>query len=82
MARDQGRDKTRRIEGALDKFEPGGVLGPLEDRDEREQRVNTLPSDQKELASFLRSRRGTCRQILSLNSGPSQSTTFQNAFEP
>lgn len=50
MARDQGRDKTRRIEGALDKFEPGGDLGPIEDRDEREQRVNTLPSDQKELA--------------------------------
>jgi hypothetical protein len=50
MARDQGQDQTRRIEDALDKFESGGALGPIEDRDEREQRVDTLPPHQKELA--------------------------------
>jgi hypothetical protein len=50
MARDQGQHKTRSIKGALDKFESGGALGPIEDRDEREERINTLPSGQRELA--------------------------------
>jgi len=50
MAKDRQREQPKNAEGALDTFEQGGALGPLEDRNEREQRVNTLPSDQKELA--------------------------------
>ncbi len=34
----------------LDKFEPGGELGPIEDRNEYEQRLNSLPAEQKEFA--------------------------------
>ncbi len=36
--------------GALDKFEPGGESGPLDDRNEFEQRLHSLPLGQKELA--------------------------------
>jgi hypothetical protein len=50
MARDQGRDKTRRIEGALDKFEPAGDLGPIEHHTEYERRINSLPAEERQLA--------------------------------
>jgi hypothetical protein len=50
MPKDRQREQPKNGEGALDTFEQGGALGPMEDRNEREQRVNTLPSDQKELA--------------------------------
>ena len=36
--------------GALDKFEPGGESGPLDDRNEYQQRLNSLPAEQKDLA--------------------------------
>ena len=48
--------KTKRRTGrsqnpaTLDKFEPGGELGPIEDRNEYEQRLNSLPAEQKEFA--------------------------------
>ena len=36
--------------GALGKFDAGGELGPIEDRDEFERRLDALPPDLKELA--------------------------------
>jgi hypothetical protein len=40
------RDET----GAMARFEPGGDLGPVEDRDEFNQRLKSLPAGEKELA--------------------------------
>ena len=37
-------------QGMLDKFEPSGESGPIEDPTEREDRLNQLPTDEKELA--------------------------------
>lgn len=50
MSKGDKRDQPRNREGALDKFEPGGALGPIENRNEYEQRLNALPSDQNQLA--------------------------------
>jgi len=50
MPKDEKEDRSKQKSGALDKFEPGGELGPLEDRDEYEQRLNSLPAEQKDLA--------------------------------
>lgn len=41
---------TRNKPKPLDKFEPGGDLGPIEDRSQYEQRINSLAPEQKELA--------------------------------
>ena len=49
IARDQ-RSLRRPPQGMLDKFEPGGESGPIEDATEREERRNQLPTDEKELA--------------------------------
>jgi hypothetical protein len=50
MSRDEKENRSQPKSGALDKFEPGGELGPLDDRKEYEQRLNSLPAEQKELA--------------------------------
>jgi hypothetical protein len=50
MSRDEKENRSQPKSGALDKFEPGGELGPLDDREEYEQRLNSLPAEQKELA--------------------------------
>ena len=50
MLEDEEENRSERESGALDKFEPGGELGSIEDRNEREQRLNSLPAGQKELA--------------------------------
>ena len=50
MSKDENEDRLQRTFGALDKFEPGGELGPLDDRNEHEQRINSLPAEQKEFA--------------------------------
>ena len=50
MSKGDKRDQPRNTEGALDKFQPGGALGPIEDRNEYEQRLNALPPDQNQLA--------------------------------
>jgi hypothetical protein len=34
----------------LDRFEPGGDLGPIEDREMREQRMKSLPAEEQALA--------------------------------
>lgn len=50
MSRDEKKNRSQPKSGALDKFGPGGELGAIEDRDEREQRLNSLPPRQEELA--------------------------------
>ena len=50
MLEDEKENRSERESGALDKFEPSGELGSIEDRNEREQRLNSLPAGQKELA--------------------------------
>ena len=50
MLKDDKRDQPRNTNGALDKFEPGGALGPIEDRNEYDQRLNALPPGQNRLA--------------------------------
>lgn len=43
------KDKERR-RGTIDKFEVGGQYGPIEDRNEFERRLSSLPPEEKELA--------------------------------
>jgi hypothetical protein len=50
MSKDEKEDRLQPTFGALEKFEPGGELGPLDDRKEYEQRLNSLPAEQKEFA--------------------------------
>jgi hypothetical protein len=50
MSNDEKEKRSKPESGALDKFEPGGELGPLDDRNEYEQRLHSLPLGQKELA--------------------------------
>jgi hypothetical protein len=50
MSKDERENRSQPKSGALDKFEPGGELGPLDDRKEYEQRLNSLPAEQKEFA--------------------------------
>jgi len=50
MLEDEKENRSKRKSGALDKFESGGDLGAIEDRCEREQRLDSLPAEQKEFA--------------------------------
>jgi hypothetical protein len=50
MSKDEKKNRSKPKSGALDKFEPGGELGQLDDRNEYEQLLNSLPAEQKELA--------------------------------
>jgi len=50
MSKDEKENRSKPKSGALDKFEPGGEFGPLGDRNEYEQRLNSLPAEQKEFA--------------------------------
>jgi len=50
MLEGEKENRSEQESGALDKFESGGELSPIEDRNEREQRLNSLPAGQKELA--------------------------------
>jgi hypothetical protein len=50
MSKDEKENRSQPKSGALDKFEPGGELGQLDDRNQYEQRLNSLPAEQKELA--------------------------------
>jgi hypothetical protein len=50
MLEDKKENRSKRKSGALDKFGPGGEFGAIEDRNEREQQLNSLPAGQKELA--------------------------------
>jgi hypothetical protein len=50
MSKDEKEDRLQPTFGALDKFGPGRESGPLDDRKEYEQRLNSLPAEQKEFA--------------------------------
>jgi hypothetical protein len=50
MLKDEKKNRAQPKSGALDKFEPGGELGPFDDRNEYQQRLNSLPAEQKDLA--------------------------------
>jgi hypothetical protein len=50
MLEDEKEKRSKRKSGALDKFGPGGELGAIENRNEYEQRLSSLPAGQKELA--------------------------------
>jgi hypothetical protein len=50
MSKDEKENRSKPKSGALDKFEPGSESGPLDDRNEYEQRLHSLPLGQKELA--------------------------------
>ncbi|MGB8129852.1 MAG: hypothetical protein WCG81_08665 [Candidatus Angelobacter sp.] len=43
-------EKSNTTTGALTRFEPGGDLGPVEDRNEYDQHLKSLPAGEKELA--------------------------------
>jgi len=47
--KDGSNDKDLRV----DRFEPGADLGPIEDRQEYENRVNALPDNERQLAQEL-----------------------------
>lgn len=44
------KSSVEKPQGLLDKFETGGESGSIEDRAEREQRLNQLPPGERELA--------------------------------
>jgi hypothetical protein len=48
MLEDEKENRSKRKSGALDWVEPSCELGAIEDRDEREQRLDSLPAEQKE----------------------------------
>lgn len=50
MPKDEKQEQPKEVVGGLDNFEPGGASGPIEDRNEYEQRLRELPPDQKQLA--------------------------------
>ena len=50
MANDKEDSQPKDLSGALNKFEPGAALGPIENRIEYEQRLDELPPEQKQLA--------------------------------
>jgi len=50
MQKDKRTDETKNTPGNLNRFEPGSELGPIDDRNEYEQRIDTLAADQRELA--------------------------------
>jgi len=54
MSKDEKKNRSKPKSGALDKFEPGGELGQLDDRNEYEQLLNSLLAEQKELAEEMR----------------------------
>ena len=50
MPKDEKDKQPKEVLGALDNFEPGGASGPIENRNEYEQRLRELPPRQKQLA--------------------------------
>jgi hypothetical protein len=61
MSNDEKKGQSNTTGGPLDKFEPGRGLGPIEDRNEYERRLNSLPPDQKELAQESTRFAGLCQ---------------------
>ena len=47
MSKDEKENRSKPKSGALDKFQPGGELGPVDDRNEYQQRLSSLPAEQR-----------------------------------
>ena len=41
--------RSKKVKGALDRFEPGGDLGPVQDRNQHDERLKSLPAAEKQL---------------------------------
>ena len=50
MSKHEKENRSQPKSGALGNFGPGGEFGPVDDRKEYEQRLNSLPAGQKEFA--------------------------------
>ena len=50
MSKEEQENRSKPRSGTLDKFVPCGEFGPIDDRNGYEQRLNSLPAEQKELA--------------------------------
>ena len=50
MSKEKKKGQPSKTGNPLDRFEPGGDLGPIEDRNQYDQRLRSLPPDQRELA--------------------------------
>lgn len=50
MSKDEKENRSQPESGVLGRFGPGGELGAVEDRNERDQRLSSLPPSEKELA--------------------------------
>jgi hypothetical protein len=50
MLEEEKENRSKNKSGALDKFDPGSELAAIADRNEREQRLNSLPAEQKKFA--------------------------------
>ena len=50
MSKDEKNNRSQPKSGTLDEFEPGGESGPLDDRNDYQQRLNSLPAEQRDLA--------------------------------
>ncbi|HWO39311.1 MAG TPA: hypothetical protein VNO32_61850 [Candidatus Acidoferrum sp.] len=50
MSKGEKENRSKPESGALHKLEPGGELGPIEDRNEYEQQLSSLPVEQKGFA--------------------------------
>jgi hypothetical protein len=61
MRNDRRMDSSKNNPGTLNRFEPGHELGPIEDRNEYERRLDALPKDQQELAQESTRLAGLCQ---------------------
>ena len=52
MSADEQQKNQSPQPGVLDRFEPGGELGVIEDRDQYENRLQSLPNDERRLANL------------------------------
>jgi hypothetical protein len=71
MSKDEKKNRSQPESGALGKFGPGGELGSLDDRKEYEQRLNSLPAEQKDLAEESTRFADLCQYFSQAKDGPS-----------
>jgi hypothetical protein len=50
MSKDKQQQMPKKTKSGLDRFEPGGDLGPIEDRNQYERQASSLAPEQRELA--------------------------------